>query len=718
MIKRLALLVLSLSLVGTAVADEGMWLLNKVPVDKIKAKYGFEVTQQWLDNVRLGSVRFNNGGSGSFVSADGLAFTNHHVGRVCLQDLSTKDKDYIKNGFYAKTQAEEAKCPDLELNVLKEIEDVTAQVQGAAKPGMSVAQAGQAQRQAASQIEAECAKKSGLRCDVVTLFAGGMYHLYKYKKYTDVRLVFAPEGPMAFFGGDHDNFEFPRYDLDITFFRVYENDKPVRLDNYLKFSKTGVKAGDLVFVSGHPGSTQRLMTMKQLEFLRDFQTPQSIEFLTRRAKLLHAFSDQSPENARIAADDLFGIENSLKANIGRFGGLKDAQLMGKKASEEAALRKKTNADPKLKAEYGSVWDDIAATVAKQKDAFFPYMYVERLRGFGGTMPAYARALVRVTAEKQKPNAERLREYGESRLPSFEQSLFSTAPVYKSLDVLLLTDSLKDLQSKLGANNPIVQKALGGKTPEEAAKTLIENSKLDDPAVRKQLYEGGVEAIAASSDPLIVLMREIDPAAREVRKQWDDEIDAPLRINSTRLAKARFAAQGTNTYPDATFTLRLSYGTIQGYTEDGQGNVAPKGSIVQPFTVMGGAYTHAAKNGNKGDFELPKSWIEAKSKINPNTKFNFVSTADIIGGNSGSPTVDKKGEVVGIIFDGNIQSLPGDFAYDDRYNRAVSVDSRGIIESLRKIYNANALADELVGKQEAAPAKKPAPGKKAVAGKKA
>lgn len=683
----LALVALLCGLAAFSTADEGMWLFNKAPKDQLKKDHNFTVTEPWLDHLRLGSVRFNNGGSGSFVSEDGLAFTNHHVGRVCLQQLSSEKKDFIKDGFYAKTQADEGKCPDLELNVLVDISDVTADVQSAATKGMSDAEGAQAQREKMSAIEKECSEKGGLRCDIVTLYAGGMYNLYKYKKYTDVRVVFAPEAQMAFFGGDHDNFEYPRYDLDVTYFRVYENDKPVHLANYLKWSPTGTKAGDLVFVSGHPGGTERQLTMAELNFLKDFQTSYVIDLLTRRNKVLHGFAAQSAENARVASDDIFGVENSLKAFKGRRGGLEDKELMGKKAADEQKLRASVNANPKLKAEYGTAWEEVGKATDVRKQLFFPYSFVERAGGFNAQLAQYARTLVRITAEKQKPNPQRLREFSEARLPSLEQQLFSTAPVYRTLDIATLTESLTLMQEKLGAEDPSVKRALNGKSPAEAAKAYIDGSKLDDPALRKQLYEGGVDAVAQSTDPLIVLMRDLDPRARELRKQWDDKVEAVVRLNSTKIAQARFALQGTNSYPDATFTLRLSYGTISGYQA--------KGKKIAPYTNIGGAFEHAAANGNKGDFELPKTWVDAKNKLDLKTPLNFVHTSDIIGGNSGSPTVDKKGEVVGIIFDGNIESLPWDFAYDDRVGRAVSVDSRAILESIRKIYHANSLADELV-----------------------
>lgn len=670
-------------------ADEGMWLFNRPPNAKMKAKYGFEPTQAWLNHVRLSSVRFNNGGSGSFVSVDGLAFTNHHVGAECIQQISTKEKDYMKLGFYAKTQAAEAKCPDLELNVLQEIEDVTAQVEAAAKPGMAVADVGRAQRAVMSQLEQDCAQKTKMRCDVVTLYAGGMYNLYKYKKYTDVRLVFAPEFHAAFFGGDPDNFEYPRYDLDITFFRVYENNKPVHLDNYFKWAKVGVTENDLIFVSGHPGRTDRLLAMSQLEFMRDVSYPFNLKMFRSRIDALKAFAGQSEDNARIAQEDIFGYENSYKAISGEEEGLRDPKLMAQKEADEKKLRDSVNADTKKKAEYGGAWDNIAAAMKVNHDIFVPVAYVERRAGYAGTLANYARILVRAAEEKKKPNADRLREFRDSALPSLEQSLFSTAPIYKSLETLLLGTSLKEMQQGLGADNDVVKKTLSGKSPAEVAKAMIEGTKLDQVDVRKQLYEGGEAAIAASTDPLIVMMRSVEPDARALRKKYDDEVDAVVRANSTLIAKARFAVNGYNDPPDATFTLRLSYGAVKGYEQDGK--------RIPYFTTIGGAFQHAAEHGNKDPFELPKSWMEAKPRLNLNTPLNFVSTADIIGGNSGSPTVNKAGEVVGIVFDGNIQSLPWDYIYDDVQGRSVHVDSRGIIEALKNIYHADALANELTGR---------------------
>ena len=665
-----------------AFGDEGMWLYNAFPKDRVEKKYGFLPTQPWLDHLQLSSVRFNNGGSGSFVSADGLAFTNHHVGADCIQKLATSGADYMKAGFYAKTRAEEAKCPDLELNVLVGIDDVTAKIKAAAPASMSTADAGQAQRSAMSAIEKDCASSTGMRCDVVTLYSGEVYSLYKYKKYTDVRLVFAPE----FAAGDPDNFTFPRYDLDITFFRIYENDKPVHLDNYLQWSKVGINDGDLIFVSGHPGGTDRLKTTTELDVLKNVDYPSRLASYKRRIAMLQSFSAESPENARIAQEEIFGLQNAQKAINGEYEGLQDTAAMSKMNAAENEREKSYMAKHPGQP---NPWEGISNAMKIDREIYGRLTYVERMRGFySDHLTAYARILVRAAEEKSKPNGERLREYRDSALPSLEQQLFSAAPVYKNLETANLATSMAMMQDGLGSDDPAVKAAVGGKSPEAAAKDLIGSTRLDDVSVRKQLYDGGKAAVDASTDPLIVLLREVDPEARAVRKRFDDEVDAVVRRDGATIARARFAETGFTQPPDATFTLRLSYGTIKGYEENGK--------KIPPFTNFAGAFQHAAEHDNKPPFDLAPSWPKMKSKLNLETPLNYVSTADIIGGNSGSPTVNKAGEVVGIIFDGNIQSLVLDFYYDDRQARAVSVDSRGIIEALRKIYGADALANELTG----------------------
>jgi hypothetical protein len=682
---------LLLLIVSYAIADEGLWLFNAVPKDKIKSRYGFVVTDAWLDHLRLGSVRFNNGGSGSFVSPNGLAFTNHHIAIDCMAKLADSNHDYLKTGFYAKTAAEEGKCPDLELNVLVGIEDVTRQINDSVKPEMSTAEAGAAQRAAMSTVEADCAK-SGLRCDVVVLYSGGLYHLYKYKRYTDVRLVFAPEYAIAQFGGDFDNFEYPRHALDIGFFRVYENDKPVNTKEYLHWTTAGVKPEELVFMSGNPGSTARLNTMAQLDFLRETQYPLQLKWRQDSLRALKKFAGESAENARIAQESIFGMENSQKAQKGYYAALLDKNLMAGKARDEQALRAKLTAnDPQLE----SAWTDIANAMQANRQIFVPYMLLEKQQGVDSELATIARQIVRATAEREKPNSERLREFRQSALPSLEQRLFSPAPIYDSLEKLTLTEALGRLETYL-PNDAATRRAFGGRTPSQAAEYYIENTKLKDVAYRKKLYEGGWAAVSKSDDPLIALMRDIDQEARDVRKRYDDEVDAVVRREGGRIAQARFKVEGTSFYPDATFTLRLSYGAVRGYTEDGRGSVVPKGTKVAYYTRMGGAFAREQKMGGKNPYALPPSWHTAKAKINLDTPLDFVSTADSIGGNSGSPIVNTKGELVGINFDRNMQGLGRNFYYSEVGMRHIAVDARGIIEALRKIYGADSLANELVG----------------------
>lgn len=676
-------LVLSVSLVY---ADEGMWLYNAFPSTRVKAKYGFASGQAWLDHVRLSSIRFNNG-TGSFVSPDGLAFTNHHIASECIHNISTGGKDYMKTGFYAPTRAQEPKCPDLELDIVQSIEDVTPKVKAGTAPGMLAADAAQIERANMASIEKNCASQTGLRCDVVTFYSGELYNLYTYKKYTDVRLVFAPEFDMAFFGGDPDNFTYPRYDLDVSFFHVYENNKPVHTRNYLRWSTAGVKEGDLVFVSGNPGSTNRLDTSAQLDFIRDVELPFWLNAYRDSIARLLQFSGQSAENQRIAQEDLFFLQNSYKAFTGEEEGLKNPAIMDKKKEDESKLRDFVSRDAKRKAEFGDPWAEIQKSVDTDQRIFTRYTLLENPRRVRTVLGTYARQLVRGAEERSKPNGERLREYRESALPSLEQSLFSAAPVSKSEQTVLFTYYLELLQRNL-ANDPAVKLVLSGRSPEQAAKEIIAGTKLDDPAVRRNLYNGGKAAIQSSTDPLIVFMRSIDPEARSVRKQYDDQVDAVRTRGGTALAQARFLMGGLDAYPDATFTLRLSYGAVEGYTENGK--------PIPYFTTIGGAFQHARAHGNKPPYQLPESWIRNESKLRLSTPLNFVSTADIIGGNSGSATVNQAGEVVGIIFDGNIQSLPWDFIYSDLQGRAISVDVRGIIEALRDIYGATALANELVG----------------------
>ena len=666
--------------------DEGMWLYNQFPKQLLKQKYGFEPTDAWLDHLRLSSVRFNSGGSGSFVSSKGLVMTNHHVGADALQKMSTADKDLLKTGYYARAAAEELKCVDLELNVLVKITDVTEKVNAEVKPGQPPAEAQQARRAVINTIEQEESKKSGLRSDVVTLYQGGQYHLYQFKKYTDIRLVFAPEHSIAFFGGDPDNFEYPRFDLDICFFRVYENGQPAKVEHFLSWSQAGAADGELTFVSGHPGRTNRQNTVAHLEYIRDVMAPQQLDVLRRREVLLQNYSGRSLENERRAGDELFGIQNSRKARLGGLAGLQDPAVIARKQAEEAELRSKVESNPDLKAKYSSAWDEVADTLKTIKTFRTEYNMLEAGSAFNSDLFGIAKTLVRMAAEDAKPNAQRLREFGEAGRASLEQQLYSEAPIFADLETVKLADSLGMMMEQLGANNDTVKLVLAGKSPRVRAAELIAGSKLADVAERKKLAAGGQAGIAASTDTLIKLAVAVDPRSRELRKRFDEQYDEPQRQAYAKLAAARFAVLGNTVYPDATFTLRLAFGTVKGYEDEGK--------KIPPWTTMGGAFPHAEAHGSVDPFELPPSWLKNKDKISANTPFNFVSTADIIGGNSGSPVVNKAGELVGIIFDGNIQSLVLDYAFSDTQARAVSVHSASIQEALRKIYGATALADEL------------------------
>lgn len=671
-----------------AAADEGLWLFSDPPAKLLKERYGFEPPGGWMERLQKASVRFNNGGSGSFVSADGLVFTNHHVAADCIQKLSTEGRDYFSTGYEAASRAEERKCPDLELNVLLGIEDMTGRVQAAVKPGMSPADAEKARRAAMNTIEKESLDRTGLRSDVATLYNGGKYHLYRYRKYTDVRLVFAPERAIAFFGGDPDNFEYPRYDLDIAFFRVYEQDKPAVVGDYLRWSKAGAREGDLVFVSGHPGRTDRLDTVAHLEFLRDRGNPYALDLLRRREVLLRTFSERSLENARRAQDELFGYQNSRKARLGMLAGLQEPAIMGRKRAEEAALREKVMASPKLKQAYGDAWEQVAAALKAWDQILVERALLELGHAFNSELFGIARGLVRLAAETAKPNAERLREYSEAGLESLEQQLFSEAPIYADLETVKLADSLSLLMEKKGAADELVVQVLAGRSPRERAAELVRGTRLGEVAFRRQLKEGGQKAMAASDDPMIALARLVDPAARQARRTYEQRVEEPLRQAYGKLANARFETYGTEVSPDATFTLRLSFGQVKGYVEGGK--------AVPWATTLGGTYDHAAAHGNQDPFALPPSWREGKARLNLETPFNFVSTCDTVGGNSGSPVVDRNGELVGIIFDGNIHSLVWDYSFTEEQARAVSVHSAGILEALRKIYRAEGLVGELTG----------------------
>ena len=667
-------------------ADEGMWTFDNPPAKLLQEKYGFTPTKEWLDHLRLASVRFNDGGSGSFVSPHGLALTNHHVAFGQLQKVSTPQKDYAKDGFFAKTQAEEMQCPDLELNLLESTEDVTARVQAAAKPGMKDAEALKARQAEIAKIQRESLKATGLRSEVVPLYNGGEYSLYRYKKYTDIRLVFAPEQQIAFFGGDPDNFTYPRYDLDMALFRVYENGKPIETPNYLKWNAQGAADNELVFVSGNPGSTSRLDTLAEIKLRRDYLLPLRLKILNRTVDVLQKYSAKGTEQTRQAASLIFGLQNSLKVLNGQYEGLRDKSLMATIEKREADFLKQVNSKPEWKQAYGSAWNEIAEASNKEL-ARLKELTLWNFRRL--QIPRNALTLVQYVAEVKKPDGERLEGFHESELESLRFRLLSPAPVYSEMDKVLLTQRLRDILEELGPHDKFVAAVLNGQPLSQAVDALFATTKIGDAAFRKSLLEGGEAAVAASTDPMILMARRVDPLDRELLKWSEDNVQSVETAAGEKIGKARFAIYGKSTYPDATFTLRLAYGTVKGYPMNG--TEAP------PVTTFYGLYDRSDSFGGKPPFDLPERYSARRDKLDLSTRFNFVSTCDIIGGNSGSPVVNRNGEIVGLIFDGNIESLVSDFIYDETKSRAVAVHTASMIMALRRLYDAGSLADEIEGK---------------------
>ena len=663
-------------------AEEGMWTFDNPPRRQLEEKYGFSPTQKWLDHVRLASVRFNDGGSGSFVSPHGLVLTNHHVARGQLQKMSTASKDYVRDGFYAATQAEEIKAPDLEINVLVSLENVTERVQAALAKAKTPEAEYAARETVIADIERESQNATGLRSDVVSLYQGGEYWIYRYKKFTDVRLVFAPEEQIAFFGGSPDNFTYPRYDLDMAIFRVYENGKPIESKEFLRWNPNGAHDDDLVFVSGNPGSTQRQDTVAELTHERDVVEPNLIKIMNHRIEALQRYSAEGAEQARQAGSQIFNLENSLKAYEGRLKGLLDPNVMAKKDKEEDEFRARVASNPEWKTRYGAAWTAIAEAENKAdsraKEMFF--------HGLDSQLANIARTLVEYAVETRKTDGQRLPGYHDAQLESLRFQLASPAPIYKKMEMARIAAALQLDLDECGPEDPFLKAVLNGRTVPQAATELVNGTKLEDPSARKKLMEGGEAAIASSNDSMIVLARKLDPSRREFTKWMEDTVESVILRAGEDLGKARFAVYGKTNYPDANFTLRLSYGQVKGYPMNG--TKAPS------ETTLYGLYDRASSFSFGQAFNLPARFKEGRGRLTLATPLNFVTTNDIIGGNSGSPVINCKGEIVGLIFDGNIESLVGDFVYDGAQNRAIAVHPAGMTEVLKKLYGAEKLVDEL------------------------
>ncbi len=680
--KNTFLLVILVVMSGPALADEGMWTLDNFPSAAVKDKYGVDISRAWLEKVRSSVARMDSGCSASFVSATGLVLTNHHCALSCIAQNSTTDSDLEADGFLAARPSNEVACPTDRLSVLIETEQITSKV-AAATAGKGGKEAGEMRRRTLKRLVQECEDASNLKCESVALYQGGEHWLYKYKRYDDVRLVFAPESDIAAFGGDPDNFNFPRWCLDMSILRVYENGKPATTSNHLEWRTEGLDPGETMFVAGRPGRTQRLLTVSDLKFLRNTTIP---HWLVRNVELRGRYiqyARTSDEARRIVNAPLQGVENGIKVQRKRLDALHDDALFVQKMAAEQKLRAAVAADPELAAEVGSAWDEIERANATYLEFRDDYYFIEVGAAFQGKLFYYARSLVRAAAEKEKPNQDRLKPYTEAALPRTKQLTLADRPIYPELETLQLSFSLDKMREYLGPDSTFVRQILGKKSPSTLAAELVSGTGLADPAVRTQLWNADWEKIQASKDPMIRLALAVDEKARALRKRYEGEVEAPSDLAYEKIAKARFAIHGTAEYPDATFTLRVTYGAHEGWIE--------KGADVRPWTTVSELFPRVT---GAEPFRLPASWADAADTLDGSTKFNFVGTTDIIGGNSGSPVIDKDGKLVGLIFDGNIHSISGSYWFDSDLNRSVAVHPEIMIESLRSIYSADHLLEEM------------------------
>ncbi|HTD72203.1 MAG TPA: S46 family peptidase [Steroidobacteraceae bacterium] len=675
------LLLVASALSLPALANEGMWTFDNFPAAAVKQGFGADISQAWLDHARLSTLRLTNC-TASFVSPDGLILTNHHCVESCLAELSSKESSLLQLGFRAATRRDEQRCPAQYADVLVGTEDISNAVLKA-DAGLNDAVANAARKKLLTTLEQSCEQasvksKSGkLECQAVRLYQGGQYFLYKYKRYSDLRLVFAPEADIASFGGDPDNFQFPRWSLDFSILRAYENDQPAKTPNNLHIDFAGPAAGQLVFVSGDPGSTARLQTRSQLEFDRDVSLPITLLRASELRGRYIQFSKTNVGDERITLAPLHTLQNGIKVRRLELDALNDDAFMEQKTKAEQALRRLAGfneMDP---------WQEIASASQRERALYLPYVFIENAAGFSSALFRNARALVRGTEERLKPNNDRLREFTDAELPRLQRDLYARIPAYPEFEQLTLSFSLERMREWLGPDHPVVRRLMGKESPDALATRLIAETELNDAAFRKRLWEGGKRAVDASRDPMIVLVRSIDGEARAIRKQYEDEVEAPIAAAAERIAAARFRAYGAHTYPDATFTLRLNFGTVQGWTENG--------AAVEPFTHLDRAFSRAT---GATPFKIPESWMRVMSRLDMNTPFCFSTSNDIVGGNSGSPLIDVSGRLVGLMFDGNIHSIAGRYWFNPENNRAIALHPAIIREALDKVYGAKELLSEL------------------------
>ncbi len=665
-------------------ADEGMWTFDNFPAAAVEKKYDVRIGDEWLRKSQLATIRLENGCTGSFASEDGLVLTNNHCTWGCIRNLSTAERNLSDEGFMARTLGEELQCPGQQVSVLVDYEEVTDKI-AAATRNMDEAAANDARKAELTRLESECEAASGgsRRCEAVKLYNGGQYFIYEYKRYDDVRLVFAPELDIAAFGGDPDNFNFPRWCLDMSFLRAYEDGKPAQTPNYLRWRTGGPKAEEPVFITGHPGSTDRLLTVNQLKFQRDVMLPLWLLRYSELRGRMMAWQNTSDEAARTVQQRILGYENGIKVRRNQLKALQNDRMMEKKAREEQSLRDAVAADPSLQARYGDAWDLIDRSLETHRNFYEEHLFIEDAAGLGGELYGYAKTIVRGTAELEKPNSERIRTYTDTALPKLEQRLFAARPINREFEVLQLTFSLEKMREWLGPDSKWVHMILGKEAPDALAAKLVDGTNLDDPAFRRKLWEGGVDAVNASDDALIRLAALVDPGARTLRKRYEDQVEAPRIRGEEMIADARFEIYGTDTYPDATFTLRATYGAVEGWQE--------RGDAVEPFTRTSRLFERTT---GQRPFMLPDSWQAAREELDPDTPFNFVATTDITGGNSGSPMIAADGALIGLAFDGNIHSIAGDYWFDPSVNRTVGVNTAIMLEALRTVYGADHLVEEL------------------------